>query len=219
MISLRHRFAFVHVNKTGGTSICEALRPCEDVQDLVRDHDPARKMVDVLGPALWDEMFSFAFVRNPWDRMVSSYEYRRQYLAPPGALPAADLGFRDWMLGVVAADPRDREWSDQLWMVTDRTGDIIVSRLYLYDDLADGYADACARIGLDPAPPLGRYNETRREAYHYYYDAETDALVRERFARDLAWAGANHPGRWMPPVYPGRKTARPKRVKRPTRPS
>lgn len=212
MISLRKAFAFVHVNKAGGTSVCEALAPWEDCQGAVRDHDPARTYRDRLGASLWSEMFSFAFLRNPWDRMVSSYEYRRQYLAGPGALPAARLSFRDWMLGPVADDPSDREWSDQLWMVCDDAWQPIVSRIYLYDDLEAGFADACARIGI-AAPPLPHHNRTERGDWRRgYYDAETDALVRERYARDLAWAEARHPGRWAGPELP--RPARPKRVGR-----
>lgn len=198
MISLVKKFAFIHVNKTGGTSITDALAEHEDVQPWLLDHDPARKYRLVLGPALWSEMFSFGVIRNPWDRMVSSYEYRRQYIAGPGALPAAGMSFRDWMLTVVAAAPTDREWRDQLWMLADEQWRPIVSRIYLYDDLAAGYADACARIGVE-AREIPRFNVTDRGDYRDYYDPETDALVRERFARDLAWAAGNCPGRWQAP--------------------
>lgn len=211
MISLRKNFAFIHVNKAGGTSVCEALAEWEDCQPLVRDHDQATIYRDRLGSALWDEMFSFAFIRNPWDRMVSSYEFRRQFLPDiraPHVLAAAKLSFRDWMLGPVAADPLDREWSDQLWMVCDLEWRTMVSRIYLYDDLAAGFRDACDRIGI-PATELGSFNQTERGTYLGYYDAETDALVRERFARDIAWAELNHPGRWRAPHIP-----KPKRVSR-----
>jgi chondroitin 4-sulfotransferase 11 len=211
MISLRHNFAFVHVNKAGGTSVTEALAPFEDVQPHVLDHDQATIYRDYLGRALWAEMFSFAFIRNPWDRMVSSYEFRRQYLPDvrsPHVLAAAKLSFREWMLGPVADDPRDREWSDQLWMVCDHDGSPMVSQIYLYEDLIVGFADACHKIGIE-TPALGEFNKTDRADYRDYYDAETDALVRERFSRDLAWAEKHHPGRWVAPVI-----AKAKRVKR-----
>lgn len=211
MISLRKNFAFIHVNKAGGTSICEALAEWEDCQPYVLDHDQATIYRDRLGEALWSEMFSFAFIRNPWDRMVSSYEFRRQYMPDqraPHVRAAAEFSFRDWMLNVVAADPRDREWSDQLWMVCDLEWNPIISRIYLYDVLAEGFRDACDRIGID-APALGAFNKTDRRDYRDYYDAETDALVRERFARDIAWAQAHYPGHWQAPEIP-----KPKRVKR-----
>lgn len=212
MISLRKNFAFIHVNKAGGTSVVEALAEHEDVQPHVRDHDQATIYRAHLGEALWSEMFSFAFIRNPWDRMVSSYEFRRQYMPDaraPHIIAAAQLSFREWMLGPVAGDPLDREWSDQLWMVCDHDWQPIVSQIYLYDDLFFGVADACCKIGIE-RPPLGEFNKTDRADYRDYYDAETDALVRERFARDLAWAEKHYPGVWAAPVI-----AKPKRGKRP----
>jgi len=200
MISLTRQFAFIHINKAGGTSISEALAPWADAQTIVLDHDPAFLYRERMGAALWGEIFSFALLRNPWDRMVSSYEYRRQYLIGEGANAAACLSFRDWMLGPVTAAPLDKEWSNQLWMVKcPLTGEIMVSRLYLYEDILSAFDDACGRIGLDPVPELGRHNQTRRADYRPYYDAETDALVRDRFSDDLAWASEHHPARWVEP--------------------
>lgn len=200
MLSLTHRFAFVHVNKAGGTSVVEALADCEDVQPFIKDHDQATIYRNVLGSELWDEFYSFAFLRNPYDRMVSSYEYRRQYDRGPGAEAATRLSFRDWMLGPVTDDPLDREWSNQLWMVCEE-GDysrMIVKDVFLYDDHAAGFGAACAKIGIVP-PQIAVHNKTEREPWQGYYEADTAALVRERFSHDLAWAERHHHGRWAGP--------------------
>lgn len=203
MISLTKKFAFIHINKAGGTSVVEALAEYEDAQSQVLDHDQAAIYREKLGNALWAEMFSFAFLRNPFDRMVSSYEFRKQYLPDARAahvLAATKLSFRDWMLGPVHDDPLDREWSNQLWMVCgdEGEGDIMVSQLYLYENLAAGFADACRRIDIE-TPRLASYNKTKREDWRSYYDADTAALVTERFSRDLAWADEHFPGAWERP--------------------
>lgn len=200
MISMIKKFAFIHINKSGGTSVVESLADYEDAQSQILDHDQAEIYRNKLGPALWAEMFSFAFIRNPFDRMVSSYEYRKQYIPDvraPHVLKANKLSFRDWMLGPVYDDPLDREWSNQLWMVCDDEGEgeIIVSQLYLYEDLDAGFKDACRRIGIE-TPRLAKYNKTKREDWRTYYDEDTTSLVRERFSRDLVWAETNHPGIW-----------------------
>jgi len=202
MISLRKNFAFIHVNKAGGTSVCEALAEWEDCQPFVKDHDQATIYRDRLGVDLWNEMFSFAFIRNPWDRMVSSYEFRKQYYPDersPHVVAASRLSFRDWMLGPVADDPLDREWSNQLWMVCDTNWQSITKRVYLYEDFEAGFSEACREIGIKE-PRLGAFNKTDRRDFTEYYDAETDALVRERFDRDLAWAENTYPGRWKSPA-------------------
>lgn len=90
----RHNAAFVHVPKTGGQTVEAMLGPGElygvavDVElshlgaAAVRAHDPT----------FWAGAFTFAFVRDPWDRVVSEYFYRLgqeyfPYLRYPTAVP------------------------------------------------------------------------------------------------------------------------------------
>ena len=58
---------FVHIPRTGGTSICDAL-------NLKHKKGPAMQLLhhsnDVSG---FDDYYKFSFVRNPFDRIVSVY--------------------------------------------------------------------------------------------------------------------------------------------------
>ena len=58
-------YSFVHINKTGGTSVVVAL-------GLPFGHLTAREKIEQLGRERWDGRFTFAFVRNPWDRVAST---------------------------------------------------------------------------------------------------------------------------------------------------
>src|SRR5687768_13300689 len=62
-------FCFVHINKTGGTSIEKAL-------GLPFQHRTAVEIRRLIGAKEWDRRFSFAFVRNPWDKVASHYHFR-----------------------------------------------------------------------------------------------------------------------------------------------
>ncbi len=42
---------------------------------------PAAVVRDLLGVAQWENLFTFAFIRNPWDLVVSAYHFEKQYLA------------------------------------------------------------------------------------------------------------------------------------------
>lgn len=99
IVSSSRNFIFVHIHKTGGNSVTEALRPSLTRSDWVLDHDlgdwarkwgrarhrvelatlrkhsPAATIAAVLPPEVWDGSFKFAFVRHPIARTLSLYNY------------------------------------------------------------------------------------------------------------------------------------------------
>ena len=71
-VSDSHKLVFVHIQKTGGITVDRLLNErIPDLRGLVARHAFASQGMDQLNE--WDEYFKFAFVRNPWDRLVSWY--------------------------------------------------------------------------------------------------------------------------------------------------
>jgi hypothetical protein len=74
-------FIFVHVPKTGGTSMVRFMRPNRGGMYDYADHSAVEFKHDshwnleeykaVLGTEAYSKRFRFTIVRNPWDRMVS----------------------------------------------------------------------------------------------------------------------------------------------------
>lgn len=68
MISHEHRCIFIHIPRTGGTSIETVIHG--ESYPIEHKHLIASQAKAVYAD-YWDRYFKFAFVRNPWDRMVS----------------------------------------------------------------------------------------------------------------------------------------------------
>ncbi|MCP4125820.1 MAG: sulfotransferase family protein [Gammaproteobacteria bacterium] len=202
MISHKHRFIFVHVPKTGGTSIEAALGltgPRHNTARQYRAHDPW----------LWGQYFTFGFVRNPWDRLVSFYTYRRQ-IRKLG--PESSLDFQNWLFGInqaieagehkllndefaprlgvgtfVENDPEG--WrvklDNALYMLADEEGKPLVDFIGRYEKLQADFGRVCQRLGI-PVSSLPFENKTQRRHYSTYYNDETKELVANLFHRDIA---------------------------------
>jgi len=78
------KYVFIHIPKCAGSSIHRALGVLHAQRSLpvgkpkYHKHAKAATVREVLGPA-WNECFKFAFIRNPWDLMVSSYHWWLTY--------------------------------------------------------------------------------------------------------------------------------------------
>ena len=59
---------FIHIPKTAGTSISQALFG-SDFGHCTVDH------YEIFSPKRFHNYFKFAFVRNPWDRFLSAYKF------------------------------------------------------------------------------------------------------------------------------------------------
>lgn len=74
MINHKHKFIFLHIPKTGGTSIGRALQRACGIEEK---YESFYIHYDDLTEDMLKEYFVFTFVRNPWDRLVSNYRFQK----------------------------------------------------------------------------------------------------------------------------------------------
>ena len=192
---------FVHIPKTGGNSIMASLNSLPQRRAAAEfppvkypKHAKAAEVKGVVGDPLWEEYFSFAFVRNPWDLMVSSYGW---WLQKAQKWEKFHLNVREIeRMGSFSAFMHSRYGRRMInrsegdifdWISED--GRIIVDFVGRFESLQEDWDRICDRIGA-PRRQLPHMNRTERKAsYREYYSEETRRIVAERFHRTIEMFG------------------------------
>ncbi len=173
-------FSFIHINKTGGSSIEHALR-------VPLIHETATTFRNNIGVARWDRRFSFSIVRNPWDRVVSHFHYRQ--MTDQTGLGDSSLSFKDWVRKVYverAAEYVDEEkmFLTQSDWVTDEEGRIMVDYIGRFEQLDETWSEICRRLNREHTA-LPHVKKSSRQNYRDYYDQESRDIVENFFKKDV----------------------------------
>ena len=79
MICHKHKCIFVHIPRTAGTSVEQAIRPDWSWESFKEEKHILASTAKTIYKEYWDDYFKFSFIRNPWDRMVSMSKYSYFY--------------------------------------------------------------------------------------------------------------------------------------------
>lgn len=181
--NFRHRyvddFIFIHINKTGGSSIERAL-------GIPFEHRTALEVIDDLGEELWNDKLTFAVVRNPWDKVVSHYHHRVKKNRT--SLRTDTVDFKEWVvLTYGCQDPfyydNPKMFLPQTEWISDESGKILVDQICRFERLGDDFIRICRM--LDREASLPHLKSTKRGNYRDYYDDETAGIIAQWFAKDL----------------------------------
>jgi hypothetical protein len=155
------------------------------------------------GPGLYAGLFTFAFVRNPWDRLVSCYRDKimgevRDFTRfhPTRGIACCLAGFDafrgnmpfDEFVEVIAAitdGEADEHFRSQHTFVTDSTGHVALDYLGRFETMDQDFQGVCQELGIRGLPrPFVQAVQVPRD-YKEYYTPSTQRLVGERFADDI----------------------------------
>jgi hypothetical protein len=200
LLSESKRFLFVHVQKTAGTSIAELLAPYalappasrwnKLVSDLglrrdwrrfhFRRHAPLVRAERVLPAELYGSLFKFAFVRNPWDRLVSWHAFileDRQHRRHHKVRRQPD--FTSFVHGE-AGRRRRSQW----WMLRDSAGRLGVDFVGRFENLERDVAAVCSRLGIEYRQ-LPRVKTSRHAPYQTFYTPALADFVARHWATEI----------------------------------
>ena len=213
ILSNRYNFLYVHIAKTGGTSVRAALKSlqwrdpyylaqwiCSRLSGLTGHRIAAKlprhaKIIcaqEMLPQDFFDRLFKFAFVRNPWDLQVSSYHHLKR--ERPHLLEGHESfeAFTRWKL-----DPErpyqyhlDTAMTPLSDYLVDLRGKPLTDFIGRYERLQDDWDHICKRIGVPtPALPHKRQATDRQKDYRSYYTPELAEQVGAYFRRDIELLG------------------------------
>lgn len=188
MISHKHKFIFVHINKTGGTSLNRCLgKFCEEPQ---RGHPRIEEYIKEANEKHGaDNYFKFSFVRNPWDKLLSTYFYRTQILSDE---KAKSVSFRDWIVNSTKKEKISfldcLAHRPQLDWIADKNENLKVDYVGRFENLEKDFNTICDKIGI-PRQKLPHAKITKHQHYSEYYDKETRKIVADKFKKDIEYFG------------------------------
>jgi hypothetical protein len=159
------------------------------------------------GRSLFPGLFSFAFVRNPWDRLVSCYRDKilgevdgfTHFTIRPGVANCLarfdafvpDMSFEAFV-AVVASIPdseADDHFRSQYIFVTDLREEVGLDFVGRYEQLTDDFRLVRERVSLPPVELPWLQAARSRVDYREYYSAATRHVVAARFREDIEMFG------------------------------
>jgi hypothetical protein len=143
----------------------------------------------------------FAFVRNPWDRLVSCFCEKIRHgddehfvngvskvLVPYGVFHPG-MTFAKFVRAVdrIPDEVADGHLRSQHTFIADPSGSLIVDYLGRFESLEDDFQAVRQRLGAEISLP--HLLPSQRRGYREYYDTTTRNLVARRYARDIQLFG------------------------------
>jgi Sulfotransferase family len=196
MINHHHHCIFVHIPKTAGKSINRFFGM------EWQKHKDLSRYAQELPPQLFSSHFKFAIVRNPWDRILSDYNFQNKKHAPANEKLFAldDRGrtrsFREWLDAAFSnpfyyesgqwsaeVSPGIHRWSPQVDWIS-LNGNIAVDAVLKMENLERDFEEVCRLLGRTSGG-LPCRNWKFHLHYSHYYDESTRKLVGEYYAKDI----------------------------------
>lgn len=204
MIWPEHKTIFIHIPKTGGTSVEHAIgidyADCVwmDKHKMWKQHATIQQIKAHLVSDIHNH-YKFTFVRNPWDRAVSDWMYLTQqkcHTFQSCRVKLQSPTLKDYLLStggyekynhLNSSSGRGDHWFTQhSYIAIDGVDQM--DYIGRFENLQQDFDTICDRIGIQRRLLPGK-NKTKHKNYTEYYDDETRDIVAKRYAKDIEYFG------------------------------
>lgn len=199
MIKSLNKCLFVHVPSCAGRTIRTVLGDksldswrwpgeWESVQcDFdIKPHMDCRELSQCIPSNIFENIFKFGFVRNPWDRTVSIFErfkYDHKYNSFPN--------FVQNFLYTSQHNSYASQKKNQLdWFIKD--GNVAVNFIGRFENLRDDLLHIYKVMKWDfpdKLPVITKTGPKRTKHYSEYYNESLKNIIEKRFCKDIEYFG------------------------------
>ena len=214
MISHDYKTFMVHIDKCAGTSICNHFKALQRNPKSQLGHEKWN-IYQENWPWGWENYFKFAFVRNPWDRVVSAYlchifmyevQYNKYYDKSTMTEKWIKKTFKKQEFYRTEFKDfnhflRDKKCCKSLSLVNtkfnpcytfiyDEDMNCQVDFVGRYENLNEDMAYIQEKLGMS-IEPIPHVNSTKSKRPHYsvFYNEENIEIVREIYKVDIELFG------------------------------
>ncbi len=179
------KYIFIRLHKVGGTSIANAL----GIQG--KAHFTTKEAIKNIGSYHWRVNYKFAFVRNPFSKMVSAYNYftlTNRYEMGDSPIP-----FKSWISKTLGNEKDPAYFFSHRWFqqqcdwLKDFDGLITLDKIGRFENIHNDFEEISSRLGF--SSPLPHLNKSKKTDYRSFYDQETYDIVRVWHKDDLEYFG------------------------------
>lgn len=179
---------FVHIPRTGGTSVRSSLQNISKKYEL--DFRTNHQYLEDFNPG--EEDFIFSFVRNPYERLISWYNFHHHHKEVRG------ISFSDWVKGGFPTHWEKRDFlpSDALsqhkyFIRNDKNP---LNFLGKHENLKKDFYKLLRILNLEipgrfPHHRPSKKNKEGKNNIYDYYDKESIEIVNEKFSKDFELFG------------------------------
>ncbi len=222
-MSNNKKFIFIHIAKSGGTSVMHVFLPYARILDrLVYEYNRTKKLTSIISDRMgwnddgrrqftgfhkhatatevkeklgkrYEKYYVFSVVRNPYDLLVSRYFYRKRSKKHRSYHIVKDMEFKEFLRWEISCKP-----ARQIdFLMDSQQENFIVDYVGHYERLKEDISNILNHLNLPPVQNIPHKNPSpNREKTDYkdYYDEESIYLVAGYFHKDLELLGYSFEG-------------------------
>lgn len=202
MISDKYKCIFVHIPKTGGSSIEDVIWPLESdkvVENLWMgfikpyynkyqtgglQHLTCKQIKTHVGFEVFNSYYKFTVVRNPWEKAVSQFIYMKHVRKDLRKF----IGMTKWTsfkkyLKLISKKEHV-QWMKQVDFICEKNGKIMVDKVIRFENIEKEFELVRQHLGI-PDIKLPWVNKSKRKHYTEYYNKRTIQMVSNLYKEDI----------------------------------